>query len=189
MPSLIVVVDTSVLFPATLRDTLLRAAEADLYCPRWSEDILEELRRGLVDKRGLTEEQAQHLLLQMRAAFPEATVTGYEYLIGGLANHPDDRHVLAAAVYVGAQFIVTSNLRDFPKDVLSTYDIVPESPDEFLSHLADLYPATMAQILIDQNAARKSPPEPLRQTLLRLQKSAPGFVGSMLNHPEIARRV
>jgi hypothetical protein len=38
----IVVVDANVLFPLMLRDTMLRAAAADFYQLRWSEEILDE---------------------------------------------------------------------------------------------------------------------------------------------------
>jgi hypothetical protein len=39
----IVVVDANVLFPLTLRDTVLRAAAAGLYQLRWSKEILDEM--------------------------------------------------------------------------------------------------------------------------------------------------
>jgi hypothetical protein len=39
---LIVVVDANVLFPFTLRDTVLRAATAGFYQLRWSAEILDE---------------------------------------------------------------------------------------------------------------------------------------------------
>ena len=108
---LVAVTDTCSIFPQTLRDVLLRAAEVGLYRLRWSEEILDELGRNLREERGLTQEQTQHLLTEMRRAFPEATVSGYERLVGRMTNHPGDRHVLAAAVQVAAQVIVTDNLR------------------------------------------------------------------------------
>ena len=47
-------------------------------------------------------------------------VEGCEPLIEGLKlPDPDDRHVLAAAIKVGAETIVTSNLKDFPADYLA----------------------------------------------------------------------
>ena len=44
----VVVLDANVLFPFTLRDTLLRAAAAELYQVRWTGRILDEMARNLV---------------------------------------------------------------------------------------------------------------------------------------------
>lgn len=44
----IVVLDANVLFPFTLRDTLLRAAAAGFYQVRWTAQILDEMQRNLV---------------------------------------------------------------------------------------------------------------------------------------------
>jgi peroxiredoxin (alkyl hydroperoxide reductase subunit C) len=69
----------------------------------------------------------------MNAAVRDSLVTGYEPLIDGLTlPDQDDRHVLAAAVRSGAQVIITSNLKDFPGDVLKSFGIEPQSPDEFV---------------------------------------------------------
>lgn len=54
-----VVLDTCVLYPAHLRDTLLRLAEQDLYQALWSADIIEELHRNLVDA-GISSEANFH---------------------------------------------------------------------------------------------------------------------------------
>ena len=52
-----VVLDACVLVPASLRDTLLRCAERRMYLPRWSNEILDELRRTLLVKLGRSNEQ------------------------------------------------------------------------------------------------------------------------------------
>ena len=51
---------------------------------------------------------------QMTRAFPDAAVTGHESLIEAMTNDTADRHVLAAAITVGADVIVTDNVRHFP---------------------------------------------------------------------------
>jgi hypothetical protein len=92
------VLDACVLFPAALRDTLLRTAEACLYRPRWTDAILDEVRRNLVESGRISKGQAARLIDVMRGAFPSAMVAAYEHLIPFMTNHPKDRHVLAAAV-------------------------------------------------------------------------------------------
>jgi hypothetical protein len=68
----IVVVDANVLYPLTLRDTVLHAAAAGFYQLRWSADILEEMERNLVLKGGIPAEKAARLRATMERAFPEA---------------------------------------------------------------------------------------------------------------------
>jgi PIN domain len=66
-------------------------------------------------------------------------VVGYEPLIQGLQlPDPDDRHVLAAAIRSRAQVIVTRNLKDFPVDVLSSWNTEAKHPDEFVLDQIDL---------------------------------------------------
>lgn len=101
-----VVLDANVLVPNALRDTLLRAAEADLYAVRWSATTLDEVERTLLARILVAHpdraERVRHLLVAMRAAFPLATVAEDTAVIAQLANDPKDRHVLAAAVQTGA---------------------------------------------------------------------------------------
>jgi len=67
-----------------------------------------------------------------------------------MKNEPKDRHVLAAAVECGAQVIVTSNVRDFPPESLSEWDIEAQDPDQFLLSLFERYPAEIIAKLRDQ---------------------------------------
>lgn len=69
-----VVLDACVLFPASLRDTLLRAADADLYRVHLTADILEEVRRNLV-KKGMEEQKSQRLINVIKEQFASGIVT------------------------------------------------------------------------------------------------------------------
>jgi len=112
----VVVLDACVLVGGGLRDTLLRLAETPrLYVPKWSDHIMEEVRRTLQNKKfGKTAEQTDHLHGELLKAFPEAWVIGYKDIEAGLTNDPKDRHVLAAAIRSSAQTIVNLQSETFP---------------------------------------------------------------------------
>jgi len=171
-----VVLDANVLFPFSLRDTLLRAAAADYFQVYWSERIIEEARRNLVEAGAMTQEQADRLMAAMMEAFPEAMVTGHVALIGAMKIHEKDRHVAAAAVKAKAQIILTNNLKHF-RDLPEGVDA--QSPDDFLQRLFELDPEGMIEILRDQAAALRKPPCSLEDLLSGLAKLVPGFVSAV----------
>lgn len=149
--------DTCVLLKPYLCDTLLTISECGLYRPLWSGDVLIELDRNL-RKRGASEHQVAHRLDQMRRHFPDAEVTGYQHLIGAMENDPKDRHVLAAAVWGGAELLVTENLRDFPDATVSRFGIEVLHQDEFLLDQLDLAPELVIAALRRQvSRYRKAP--------------------------------
>jgi predicted nucleic acid-binding protein len=174
-----VVLDACVLFPAALRDVLLRAADEGLYRLHWSDAILEEVRRNLVGTGRTSEQQAGSLIAVMREAFPEASVAGYEALANRMTNDPKDRHVLAVAVVAGAQVIVTSNLKDFPERALAPFSIEAQAPDEFLTNLFDLAPERMQYILREQAADLRAPAMTVLQVLDAIAVFAPEFAAHM----------
>jgi hypothetical protein len=89
----------------------------------------------------------------------DGLVTGYESLIPGLTLPDDnDRHVLAAAIRARADVIVTFNLKDFPAEYLSQFDIEAQHPDDFVFHLTDLNPEAVCEAAKRQRASLKSPP-------------------------------
>jgi predicted nucleic acid-binding protein len=180
MSSLIVVLDANVLFPASLRDTLLRAAKANLYQFRCTEDILEEVQRNLVNKRKINEKQAQRLMNTIRFQFTEAIITHHKVLVSSMTNEQGDRHVLAAAVAVKAQIIVTKNLQDFPLSVLAPFEIQPQSPDTFLTQLYRLYPQVMSEIIVHQASDLQKPARTTRELLGNLSLHAPNFASLVL---------
>src|SRR2546421_12483155 len=56
-----VLLAANVLYPFSLRDTLLRAASEGLFHLYWSDQILEEARRSLVSSGRMTDERATRL--------------------------------------------------------------------------------------------------------------------------------
>src|SRR5687767_9319707 len=111
----VVIYDACVLYPAPLRDLLIRLAGKRLVQARWTEQILDECFRNIAANRpDLPEAALRRTRELMNRALPDVLVTGYEELIDGLTlPDPNDRHVLAAAIRSGAQVIVTTNLDDF----------------------------------------------------------------------------
>lgn len=138
-------IDACVLAGALPRNMILSLAEAGLFRPRWSAHILDETERaiaGILMARGdsaATENAIRHRSAIERA-FPESQVDDYEGLIPALTlPHPNDRHVLAAAIQTRASVIVTDNLKDFPPEFLKPFGLQASSADEFLADMIDLY--------------------------------------------------
>lgn len=120
-----VVYDANVLYPAPLRDLLIRLAMTGVVRVKWTDEILDEVFRNLLENRpDLTQAQLARTRGLMNAAVRDVLVDGYQPLVAAL-DLPDsgDRHVLAAAIQCGAQSIITHNLRDFPKDKLGPYGV------------------------------------------------------------------
>jgi predicted nucleic acid-binding protein len=165
--SFVVVYDACVLHPAPLRDLLIRLARAGLVRARWSERILDECFRSILERRSdLTPEQLARTRQLMTEAVPDCMVREYEPLVGQLGlPDADDEHVLAAAIKVGAQVIVTANLNDFPSTKLAPWRCEAKHPDEFVLNLIDLAPATVAQVVAEQAAALRNPPQQIADVL------------------------
>ncbi|MBD2297433.1 PIN domain-containing protein [Nostoc sp. FACHB-87] len=181
-----VILDACVLFPMYLRDTLLSTAESGLYLPYWSQRILDEAMSNLVLRGKISAEGAKNLEEVIKYAFPEAMVDEVPWeLEQAMTNDPKDRHVLAAAVIVKADIIVTNNLNDFQNQALTPWHVKAQSPDNFLSELFDEYPREMIQVLQKQSQNYKRSPKTFIQLLELLSKQLPGFTSKILSHESI----
>lgn len=136
----VVLYDANVLYPGTLRDLLMRVAQAGQVQAKWTDQILDEVFRNLkLNRPDLEEARLDRTRELMNRAVRDCLVTGYEPLVDALAlPDPDDRHVLAAAVKARAQVIVTNNLKDFPPAELAAWDIEAEGADDFILDQIDL---------------------------------------------------
>jgi predicted nucleic acid-binding protein len=167
-----VLLDACVLIPMPLADTLLRMAEAPrLYLPRWSQLIMDEVTRNLIDKWKMEPAKARSREEEIR--FPEAWVEGFDPLLKVMTNDPKDRHVLAAAVRCHAELIVTYNQRDFPDAAVRPLEIDVQGPSTFLRGIYDLDPGLFVHKLHEQALAIQTP---LTRLLNSLAKNVPSFV-------------
>lgn len=155
----IALLDACVLYPAPLRDLLLRLAATDAFRVRWSEQINAEWFDALTGRRPELAGPLRRTLENMEAAFPDALVTGHEALIDRLElPDPDDRHVLAAAIVGRVDVIVTCNLRDFPAATLAPFGVEVQHPDTFIRHALDLHQAVMLDAVRRHRASHRRPP-------------------------------
>jgi predicted nucleic acid-binding protein len=164
--------DANVLYPAELRNFLMHLALTDLFRAKWSAQVHEEWISNLLANRpDLKREQLERTRDLMDKHAMDALVTGYEDLIPGLhLSDENDRHVLAAAIRGRADVIVTMNLKDFPNDVIATYGIEAQHPDEFIMHLLDLAPGKVLMAAQDHRLSLKNPPKTEAEYLDTLER-------------------
>lgn len=137
MATLVAFYDANVLYPAELRNLLMRLAMTGSFRAKWSADVHEEWISNLLKNRpDLTRKQLERTRALMDKHAIAALVAGYKDLIPGLQlPDPDDRHVLAAAIRGGADVIVTMNGRDFPEESIGRFGIEAQHPDDFIHSL------------------------------------------------------
>ncbi len=164
--------DANVLYPAELRSLLMHLALIGLFRAKWSADVHEEWISNLLKKRpDLTRDKLERTRALMDKHVVDALVTGYEDLIPGLQlTDPDDRHVLAAAIRGRADVIVTMNLRDFPSDIIGSFGIEAQHPDEFVLHLLDLALGTVVAAAQNHRQSLKNPPKTVAEYLETLER-------------------
>jgi hypothetical protein len=167
----VVIYDACVLYPAPLRDLLLRLALAGVVRARWSDEVLDECFRNVSANRpDLSGDALLRTRRLMCEALPDCLVTNYDGLADAVSlPDPTDRHVLAAAIRSNAQVIVTFNLKDFPDAALAPFGIEAKHPDDFVLDAIGLAPGIVATVVAQQAAALKSPTVSRQEMLDRLR--------------------
>ena len=162
-----VIYDACVLFPAPLRDLLMHLALTDLFRARWTHLIHDEWTRSLLRQRpDLKMKDLVRTRSLMDAHVRDCLVSGFEHLIPAI-DVPDanDRHVVAAAIHCGADLIVTFNLRHFPNDVLSRFDLAVQHPDDFIVELLDGYADSALAAIANHRRSLRNPAKSFDQYL------------------------
>ncbi len=182
-----VIYDACVLYPAPLRDLLMRLALTDLYKARWTDKIHEEWIEALLRRNKYTRKNLEKTRDLMDLHVRDAKVNDFEDLIDAIKlPDPDDRHVLAAAIKCNANAIITFNLKDFPDKVLSKYSIEAIHPDDFIFYQIDLSPGKVCNAIKCQREALKNPPKDRNEFLAILQKQQlPQTVSSLKQYIDL----
>jgi len=110
----IVLYDACVLYPAALRDLLVRSAQTGSFQAKWTRRILDECFLSLQRNRpDLRRERLARTRQELEKTIPDVEVTGYEAVARSIAGLPDmdDRHVVAAAIRTGAIWTTTASLK------------------------------------------------------------------------------
>lgn len=156
----VVIYDACVLYPAPLRDLLIRIACTGVVRARWTELILDECFESIQrDRPDLDSIRLQRTRRLMNHSIRDVAVTGYESLIEGVSlPDPNDRHVVAAAIRAGAQAIITFNIKDFPESALNPFGLEAKHPDDFVLDTLHLAPGALCAAVNEQATALKNPP-------------------------------
>ena len=175
-----IVLDACVLANLGVCDLFLRLAEPPrLFVPRWSGEILDEVRRTQLEKLKppWPEKLTDSWRREVSRAFPDACVSGHARLLPLLTNDDKDRHVLAAAIHGGVSLIVTFNLRHFRDEALRPWKVEAVHPQDYLLTLYSMHPAVVFAKLAAISQDRETD---LEGTLIHLGKSLPRFSAQIL---------
>ena len=170
--SIVVVYDANVLYPNTLRDLLIRIAQAGLVQAKWTEQILDEVFTNIGKNHpDIDSSRLARTRRLMNSAVRDCLVTDYEPLIPALdLPDPDDRHVVAAAIRAQAQVIVTENLQDFPATTLRGWNIEALGADDFVLDQIDLNPKVVWSCIQQIADAWRNPPGHAADVLAKLER-------------------
>ena len=173
MAHLTVFLDANVLYPAGLRDLLMRLALQGLFQAKWSDAVHEEWMQAVQrDFPHISRAQLERTRDLMNRYAVDSLVTGYEHLVESL-NPPDanDRHVLAAAIVGKAARIITFNRKDFPSTALDPYGINVQHPDVLINELLDGNLEGVCAAARQHRLALRNPP-----------KSVADYLASLIGH-------
>jgi PIN domain len=165
-----VFLDTNVLYPISIADLLLRLGDVALHAIVWSEDLLAEVERVLVEDKGLTSAQSAYFCRCIREEFADDEVRreDYEHLVDTMTGKDPDDHAHAAAARVAATVLLTFNVDDFPEQDMG--GVRAMTPDDYLVDVLNHQSATVLGVIEDMGAQRREP-QPVTATLAALEKA------------------
>ena len=173
MARFVVVLDANVLYGIAVTDLMATMATRRLFRPHWSPQILDEVTRNLNRRPDLNSAAVARRIEHLNRALPDALVQVPAALIEAMPINEKDRHVLALAVHVGAQAVVTDNLRDFPLDLLAEFGVDALSPGAFTLAQIDVNRDAVAACITGMAARRRNPAMTGREVVDALSRVLP----------------
>lgn len=130
------VLDTDVIYSRVLHELLGRLAYQErLLTLIWSEELLDEAKRILVERKPMPEEAAERWVDYMRQAFPDQHIQidqlPAEVDLTTLTTDPGDHHICALAIAGHADLLLTFD-QGYVSEPLAEHGIRVLTPDAFL---------------------------------------------------------
>jgi predicted nucleic acid-binding protein len=166
-----VFVDTATLYPISLADLVLRLAELGMFELVWSDHLLAEVERVLVEYKGLPVDRARYFCDCIRDAFPSGRIPPERYLplVGSRTGPDPDDHVHSAAAIAGrANVILSADNRGYPP--LDTAPARRRDPDAYLTELLKRFPDDVLRVVEEMGSSLRTPLS-RRDVLQRLDKA------------------
>lgn len=175
--------DTDVIFSRVLYELFGRiGSELRLLNIIWSDELLGEAERVLIERKPLPPEAARRWVGYLREAFPDGRVDlstlSPSVPLAEMTSDTDDEHVCALAVAGNADILIAAD-QGYVEEALGRHGIKLAVPDEVLSHWFDEEPDAVANIVVAQGKAWGGgrPVADLLEAIERAQ--APQFVERM----------
>ena len=179
-----VFIDTSELYPFTIMDVLLTLSENLLFEWVWTDELLEEWERVIVEDHQRTPESARSVTDAVRTSFAKARLDPSTYrhkVTDRLSPDPDDRVHVAACLHGGVDVLLTRNAKDFAVGLLAESGVRVMTADQFLLALLARRPRAVHDSFVATAAARRRPPVTAVQLVDRIDRAgAPQFAARMM---------
>jgi hypothetical protein len=166
-----VFVDTATRYPISLADLVLRLAEIGMFELVWSDHLLTEVERVLLDYKGLPSDRARYFCDCVRDAFPSGRVPPERYLplVDSRTGPDPDDHIHSAAAIAGdANVILSADKRGYPPR--DTAPARRRDPDVCLTELLKRFPDDVLRVVDEMGSSLRTRLS-RRDVLQRLDKA------------------
>jgi len=177
------VLDADVIFSRVLHELMGRlAASARLFDLVWSEELLDEAKSSLMERKGLSADVAQAWVGHMRREFPGGGVdfadVPEDLDLASMTRDPGDTHVCALAIAGSADLLFTFD-RGYLKEPLRDHGVEVPDVDRFLVEQCGEQPQAMTRV-VEAQAEVWSGGRPLEELLAAFERAnVPGFVATL----------
>ena len=149
--------DANVIRGQQTTDILLSLADRQVFEPRWTQHVIDEMRRNKPPE--LSDANIDRRIRAMNMGFPDAmTEAPPQELQDRMQADPKDKHVLAGAVHSESDVLVTNNLKDFNAPSSGPDAMRVEGLNEFLNRKLEEDPERVQAALQDMvNRYKRDP--------------------------------
>jgi predicted nucleic acid-binding protein len=151
------VLDSDVIYSRVLHELMGRLAhDARLFDLIWSDELIAEARRVLIEYKGLDVPVAERWVGYMRTAFPAGRVDPRalpaEVDLANFTRDPEDEFVCALAIAGRARLLFTFD-RGYLQPALEAFGVEVHNPDAWLADVIDQEPAVFTTLVPRQAAS------------------------------------